>query len=75
MIFQFVTPAGVEPAISGMKAQRPRPLDDGAKSQAYIIQEMMALTQLKVFFEVFPEYLVQFPFRLDQMQDRLLLQA
>lgn len=25
-----VTPAGVGPAISGMKAQRPRPLDDGA---------------------------------------------
>lgn len=25
-----VTPAGVEPAIFGMKARRPRPLDDGA---------------------------------------------
>ena len=26
----LVTPAGVEPAIFGMKARRPRPLDDGA---------------------------------------------
>lgn len=25
-----VTPAGIEPAIFGMKARRPRPLDDGA---------------------------------------------
>ena len=27
-----MTPAGIEPAISGMKARRPRPLDDGAES-------------------------------------------
>ena len=27
----MVTPAGFEPAISGMKTQYPRPLDDGAK--------------------------------------------
>lgn len=35
-----VTPAGVEPAIFGMKARRPRPLDDGALlRKVYIIQK------------------------------------
>ena len=27
----LVAPTGVEPVISGMKTQRPRPLDDGAE--------------------------------------------
>jgi hypothetical protein len=35
----IVTPAGIEPAIFGMKARRPRPLDDGAVYVCVIIQK------------------------------------
>ena len=33
-----VTPTGIEPVIFGMKARRPRPLDDGAYNFVFIIK-------------------------------------
>lgn len=34
-IQHFVIPTGVEPVIFGMKARRPRPLDDGTRGDTY----------------------------------------
>lgn len=45
---QFVTPVGVEPTITWMKARCPRPLDDGAKKLMYYLT---TLTKFKLYFE------------------------
>ncbi len=36
-----VTPAGFEPAIFGMKARRPGPLDEGASDSTYYIKQSL----------------------------------